>query len=275
MTDAPAGRPSIVVGVDGSEPSLQALDVAIELAARRGSPLHVLHVRPHRDGPDAVTSEALAEAVETRPDLVVEVSTRAGAPATELADAVGPSDVLVVGARGIGVVHAAALGSTSLELVATAPCPVVVVHRDHGAAEGPVVVGLSRHTRPEVVGFAAEEAASRGTELVAVHAWDEPDAATATLRRAPAEVRQGRIEREQSLVVEALAPWVDKFPEVVVHRLVTSGDPGPALLALTDDAGLLVLGRGALEHPRVAVLGSTAAHVLRTARCPVAVVPSR
>ena len=94
---------------------------------------------------------------------------------------------------------------------------------------------------------------------VAVHAWDEPGELTAGLRRAPAELRQERVHREQSMVVDRLAPWIEKFPDVVVNRRVTSSEPRTALHHLAAGAALLVLGRGALEHPRVAVLGSTAA----------------
>lgn len=136
----------IVVGVDGSEPSLNALRWAAEQARMTGATLRVLTTWQVATGtgwvptfpvdydPQAVARQALDEAVtETLgadPDVAVERIVKEGHAAPVLLAAAKDADLLVVGSHGHGAFAGMLIGSVSEHLVRHAPCAIVVVHCD-------------------------------------------------------------------------------------------------------------------------------------------------
>jgi len=136
----------IVVGVDGSEPSLNALRWAAEQARMTGATLRVLTTWEVATGtgwvptfpvdydPQAVARQALDEAVtETLgadPDVAVERIVKEGHAAPVLLAAAKDADLLVVGSHGHGAFAGMLIGSVSEHLVRHAPCAIVVVHCD-------------------------------------------------------------------------------------------------------------------------------------------------
>ena len=104
----------IVVGLDGSEPSLAALAVADDLAERLGSALQVVTAT----GGKAVEREgAWAERVtEWDP----------GHPFTALRDRSAQVDLVILGSRGLHGVRA--LGSVSERVAHRAHCSALIVH---------------------------------------------------------------------------------------------------------------------------------------------------
>ncbi|WP_112237262.1 universal stress protein [Kribbella monticola] len=147
----PPDRPSedtdgVVVGVDGSELSIDAVDFAFEQAQARNTTLTAVMAwhDPVRTGPgdllplvydlDALQQESaalLAESVaghaEKYPDVVVRQELVRGYPDDVLIDASRSAELLVVGSRGRGAFRGLLLGSTSRALVHYAPCPIAVV----------------------------------------------------------------------------------------------------------------------------------------------------
>ncbi|GAA0373757.1 MULTISPECIES: universal stress protein [Micromonospora] len=133
----------VAVGVDGSEQSLLALGFAIEQAALRRVPLHVLRAwQPGREqwnltGEQAREAALAAQRAEldeplrrwqaTFPDVEVSVETAAAAPAGLLIDASRNAQLMVVGTRGRGGLRGMLLGSVSQQLIQHAHCPVAVV----------------------------------------------------------------------------------------------------------------------------------------------------
>ena len=137
----------IVVGVDGSEPSLDALRWAAHQAALTGVPLRVVmawqlpvtygYPVPYPDDfdPEADTERALAEAVTTalgaNPVIEVHSEVVQGPPAPALLAASKGAGLLVVGSRGHGAFSGMLLGSVSEHCAHHAGCPVVIIrHRD-------------------------------------------------------------------------------------------------------------------------------------------------
>ena len=136
----------IVVGVDGSEPSLNALRWAGKQARMTGATLRVLTTWEVATGtgwvptfpvdydPQAVARQALDEAViETLgadPDVAVERIVKEGHAAPVLLAAAKDADLLVVGSHGHGAFAGMLIGSVSEHLVRHAPCAIVVVHCD-------------------------------------------------------------------------------------------------------------------------------------------------
>jgi nucleotide-binding universal stress UspA family protein len=136
----------IVVGVDGSEESREALRWALEEAGLRSwsvravrawsDPYLVLpgFAQPEDFQPEALRDRARAELASTVADVVgaeraVEIEEKIveGPPARVLIDAAEDADLLVVGSRGLGGFTGLLLGSVSQHCVAHAPCPVLVV----------------------------------------------------------------------------------------------------------------------------------------------------
>ncbi|MHA6781780.1 universal stress protein [Pseudonocardia saturnea] len=180
------------------------------------------------------------------------------------------AQVVVIGDRGLSRVEGLLAGSVSVALTTHATCPVVVVRGpDRETVSLPVVVGVDGSpTSESAVGFAYEAAASRRVGLVAVHVWSETvaDAELAALLD-----QQAIEDGEHRLLAERLAGWAEKFPDVVVERVVTRDGPAHALLAQASRAQLVVVGsRGRGEFAGL-VLGSVSNALLHRAPCPVAV----
>jgi nucleotide-binding universal stress UspA family protein len=138
----------VVVGVDGSAQSLQAVELALEEAGLRGVPLHVVHcadITPavlHLSGGVNVNTKDLADrqhhdvwelaaAVLDDTDVDVTKVELSGYPADELVRHAEDNDavLVVVGTRGRGRVASAVLGSTSMRVLEHAPCPVLVAKK--------------------------------------------------------------------------------------------------------------------------------------------------
>ncbi|MEU6173749.1 universal stress protein [Streptantibioticus parmotrematis] len=284
MSTVPA---PVVVGADGSDSSLLAVDWAADAAARRGAPLRVVYgslwehydrIKPsfsaERDEEPELAARLVASAAERarlrQPVIGVDHEVLPDDAVTALLKEAASARAVVVGRRGRGELTDMLLGSTSLTVAARASCPVVVVRggpTSVGGAFGRVLLavgdqedGTAGVSAPAA--FALDEAAARGGELVALRAWRRhaPDAsasgdAQAAVRLTDAALGQGRAG-------------------VVVRREVVEGPPRRALLAAAADADLLVV--GAHRHRRHALdlqLGATSHALLHHAPCPVAVVP--
>ncbi|MER5738254.1 MULTISPECIES: universal stress protein [unclassified Streptomyces] len=134
----------IVVGVDGSEPSLKALKWAARQAALTGDALHAVigweypaswatlmpGVPPEFD-PERLAKQILDQSLEQAltPDEAAGVTRTVvgGNAAQALVDQAKGAELLVVGDRGYSGFKAAVLGSVSSNVTQHAPCPVVVV----------------------------------------------------------------------------------------------------------------------------------------------------
>ena len=144
---------TIVVGIDGSEPSRHALRWALDEARLRGADLRVVYAWPapfniagpyEQMGPqydesakpaDQMVAEELVEHELEAEDVTgirTEKRIAQGSPVQALLDAASDADLLVVGTRGRGGFKGLLLGSVSQQCVAHATCPVVVTH---GASE--------------------------------------------------------------------------------------------------------------------------------------------
>jgi nucleotide-binding universal stress UspA family protein len=143
MGNGADSQPRIVVGVDGSDASRDALQWAAGQAELLRGRLDVVMtwelptsygwVTPYPEGfdPEADTRRQLEETVApvraAHPDLDVHTRVIEGHPAPVLLDTARDADLLVVGSRGHGAFAGMLLGSVSEHCVSHSPCPVVVV----------------------------------------------------------------------------------------------------------------------------------------------------
>jgi nucleotide-binding universal stress UspA family protein len=280
----------VVIGVDERPTSRVALDWAIDEAARRGLPLHILHARREPPGsrlgvpgsgasgtPPAVVAEAVAHANALAPQLEVTYEVSVLKPAVALLAASERAECVVVGARGRGSFASAFLGTTSFDVAAHAACPVVVARQfpEIEPARPGVVVGADGSPlSSEAIGYAFAQAAERELPLTVVHVWSgdlDSEYLPTDFATDPAGLR----EQEKALAAEEVAGWAEKYPDVVVRRHVLRGHPVKALIDHSRGAELVVVGsRGRGGFARM-LLGSVSQGVLQHAHCPVAVVRSR
>jgi nucleotide-binding universal stress UspA family protein len=146
---------AILVPMDGSPPSLAALEHAVALAQDYGATIDVLHVTPPADP----LSPSVRQDIERTMDAAVEraqaslarrVSRRTtiGDPLREIIESARAGfDLIVMGTHGrVGRLHAM-LGSTAEGVVRNAPCPVLTVRH---ASEGYQSFAERRHHRPSL-----------------------------------------------------------------------------------------------------------------------------
>ena len=300
-TDRGTSRARMVVGVDGSAGSREALRWALPEAARKGAVLEVVSAFPvdfywidpyllDRGRIDALRADTeertreLVEAVRGEPavaaapgtrDVPVEVVVVAGAPAEHLVRVAEGADLLVVGSRGRGSVRSTLLGSVALHCAAHAHCAVAVVHPSARRGPSRVVVGVdgSPASRAALVRGAAA-AAELGAELEAVAAYQLPNYWSdlyVVLTESLAELRDAARRRAEATVAEVLG----EQPAVPVSVVTVEGGAGDALVQRAAGAELLVVGsRSRSEIPGM-VLGSVALHCAVQGPCPVLVVHPR
>lgn len=141
MAGTSAGT-GIVVGLDGSQQSKDALHWAVRQAKKQGSAVQAIAAWHHpvqfgypRVFPDRELEEqaqkwvddAVAEVSKDEPDCEVQTKIQRGHPPRVLLDASETAEMLVLGHKGRGGVAGMLLGSVVLQCVQHASCPVVVI----------------------------------------------------------------------------------------------------------------------------------------------------
>ncbi|WP_345574607.1 universal stress protein [Streptomyces prasinosporus] len=286
----------LVVGVDGSEGSLLAVDWAADEAARHGLPLRLLHASlweryegaPPKTGRERSTEQATAEHViasaeervrRRNPGLEVSAETVPEEAASALLHEGNNASALVTGSRGRGGLKGALLGSVGLAVAARAYCPVVVVRGDRaglaGAHERILLGAGDPDTSGEAARFAFREAEVRGCELDVVHAWRRPAHESAD-HPAPAADPAHRHEEQASALIDALIAEASAgHPAVRVRRATVEGPARRVLVHRSAAADLVVVGARRRSGRFGLQLGRVNHTLLHHAACPVAVVPQR
>lgn len=290
----------IVVGVDGSAHALDAVRWATPEAILRRLPLVLASsvVRPRGTFGDAVnlsagtysslefrgkqrleTAADLAATVAGGAPLTVSTTLKHGSAAATLLEMAETAAMVVVGSRGLGELTGGLIGSVSSAVVTHSPCPVAVVRgmpdKIEEVRDGPVVVGVDGTERSEpAIGAAFEEAALRGTDLVAVHAWSDYDLSTVfAVDENNRDLDWSAIAAaEEAVLAESLAGWKDKYPDVSAQRVVVRDRPVHHLVESSRQAQLVVTGSRGRGGFTSLLLGSTSRSLLHATHCPVLVV---
>ncbi|GGZ76353.1 universal stress protein [Streptomyces echinoruber] len=284
----------VVVGVDGSPSSLEAVAAAAREAGLRGAELRLVHafgwpsthLQPGgppwdraaaglRELVDGTMTRAERLAHETVPHLETAREVVVGDPLAVLEFESRAASLVVVGSRGRGAFGGLPLGSTAVHLAAHGRCPVMVV-RGRPDPAGPVLPAVDGSPAGEAaVGFAFAEAALRGTGLVAVHAWNTWSERAYEGPGGPLNVVVN-VERlrgeEQRLLDETLSPWQERHPRLTVERRLVRSRIRPALIEAGRGAHLLVVGARGRGGFSGLLLGSVSQALLHHAHCPVVVL---
>jgi nucleotide-binding universal stress UspA family protein len=272
----------VVVGVDGSEPSRAAVRWAAREAARRGVDLVVMHVfdwrragyaEAAREMGQGIVAGATAEARSAAPGVRVSSDLTTGHAAQKLMDRSTGDTLIAVGQRGRGGFASLLLGSVSHQVATHAVGPIVVVRGRARVASGAVVVGIDGSAASaQTLGRAFDEAAGRGATLMVVHAC--PRTTPPWRSDPPPNLDEDVVDRgvAQQILADEIAPWREKFPDVVVDSAVVDGHPVEVLTGQSRSAQLVVV--GARGHAGFADLrlGAVSTQVLHHADCPVLIV---
>ncbi|GAA3819596.1 universal stress protein [Streptomyces chiangmaiensis] len=290
----------VVAAVDGSDDSLRALEWALAAALLRTAPLRVVHVRghPHREQPDVavagpaeraedpVLDHVRARLADRQGVPVMEYMTCDGAPDTVLPELGADAQLMVVGSRGRGGFASLLLGSTSLAVAGYAACPVVVVprpgrevHKGPPVEPGPrVVVGVDVDGPTEAtLAFAFAEADRRHALLhvISSYHWAPLEVWSAPGEVVSPAVDEDAVEEEtRTLAAGLLAVHRERHPHVRVDLSTPPGQAAGHLVAASEEAELVVVGRHRRRIPAPArMIGSVTQAVLLHAASPVAVIP--
>jgi nucleotide-binding universal stress UspA family protein len=265
--------PPLLVGIDGSERSLDAL----ALAARLADPgQHVLHIHVRRNGRSSnltALQEFLDPATAHEMRVVSDSSPAGGLQA--IAEEIGAS-LIVLGSShrsGIGRVF---VGSVVESLLAGAPVPVAVApHGDAGADNRLATIGCGfdgSHESEEALAWAAALARRRRARLqaLAVHSRVAFGAVSTTAfgYRSADDALRNELKQRMRAALAALAGGSEADGRVL------EGDAANELAAASAELDLLVLGSRGYGSVRSALLGSVSRVLVRSAACPVVVVPA-
>ena len=302
-TSAFAGK--ILLATDGSPEAKRAARMAVALANRLGSDLHVLRVgdapvayygyseaeifgREFQISPvraEDYLRERLDEQAEEVRAMGGEVAgSHAGAGKADvevvrLAEALGVG-LVIVGSRGFGPLRRAVIGSVSSSVVRHAHASVLVVRgdrREEDRLPGRILLALDGSKEARVATRAAVEISNAtGSELHLVYALQTQESLPyshplrgerwiASLEHAKHEARE--FVDDQARRIEAEGGKVK-----VAH--LAFGEPGEEIVKLGEEleAGLIVTGSRGLGGVRRALMGSVSESVVRHAHCPVLVV---
>jgi nucleotide-binding universal stress UspA family protein len=294
----------VLVGVDGSAPSLHALDWAAAEARVHGLRLKLVcsyalpaFTAASLDGGYAALDDTaiqagakavLAEAQTRAEDLGVAstASVVTGDAAAVLVEMSRNARMAVVGTRGRGGFADRLLGTVSSALPAHAYCPTVVVPSRPGGVDGVdpapvdpvrrIVVGVDGSPASDVaLRHAIREARAWGAELTAV-AGVPVGSGSGLLAWLPAAVDHEAVLRD---IAEGLDVVIDRAvaenPGVEVKRHVLDGTGAELLTEFSTATDLIVVGSRGRGGFAGLLLGSTSQAVLHHSACPVMVVTRR
>ena len=295
----PVTHRGIIVGVDGSSVSKLAVDWAARDAAMRNIALTMVNVQDppmlltnptpftfgggmsmapgYREWQQDAGREILNDAFKTVRDATkgspIEVTSEMvnGPAVRTLVNLSKEAQLVVVGSRGRGALARVLLGSVSTGLVHHAHCPVAVIHDQYPLtahpSEAPVVVGIDGSPASELAtSIAFDEASWRGAELVAMHAWSDTE-----VFEFPGVDRSTIQALGEETLSERLAGWQERYPDVLVRRVVVADRPAQELVEQSKSAQLVVVGSHGRGGFTGMLLGSVSTAVAQSAQVPMIV----
>jgi nucleotide-binding universal stress UspA family protein len=293
-TARPLKIKTILVPLDFSRPSMEALNYAVELAKSFTATVHLLHVT----GPDEAASTGAAHLMRQTAESLMSAREklakahekhlasfwpanshiRTGQPFHEIcqqAREIG-ADVIVLATRGHSGLKRLALGSTAERVVRFAPCPVLVVRKwRRGNLRVRRILVPTDFSQCAMAGlmYGALWAKSFAAKLHLLYVLFP--AAPVLIDRVATNLptEQMGIPMDTQLEMAGLTK-LDLLKGIKCESQIKIGYAVDAICGETNSVDLVVIsthGRSGFKH---AMLGSVAEQVVRYAECPVLVVPS-
>ena len=281
----------IIVGVDESQGSTDAIALASNLAGITGSTLLLANAFPYDQLPTRTANRAFGEYLRQDSETLLERLRDAhGDPTVEVRAVPSPSpahglhelaeqeraDLVVVGSTHTGRAGRVLPGSTAERLLHGSPCPVAVAPRDYAQRSNPELAvigcGYDGSSSAELALDAARRlAAATGAQLRVIRGFKPLAFDTPPGNRPIGEIASYNDSLHER-ATEQLASAVASF-EAEVETDIKVGDPADVLTEASEHLDLLLVGSRGYGPMHAVMVGGVAGRVLREAACPVLVVP--
>jgi nucleotide-binding universal stress UspA family protein len=290
--DRPAESSPVIVGVDGSERSAEALALADLLGPVLGRRVVIAYVHPYgrvssllSEGEYETLVRQVAESTfnqirdhlpsvpERRMQLVPDDSPAAGLHALAQREAAA---LIVIGSSHQSNMGRILVGGTGERLLSGAPAPVAVAPRGYGTRDrGIKVVGCGFDGSPEskrALAWAADlaRATSARLRVLSVHEPTLPATLAVGVGLAVESVNDVLRRRRQEEVAKAVAT-LDS--DIDASENLFDGDARDLLARESGELDLLVVGSRGYGPLRAVLLGSVSSALVRSAQSPLVVVP--
>ena len=288
-TDAHEMR--ILLATDGSPDATQAVEWVAQFPLPADATIEVLTSIPWPESATKAGRELWKQAALTVEDACRRLGKRwsrvdgrvdDGDPRSVIVDtaAAQRSDLIVVGARSLGVVASALLGSVSLGVARHAPCPVLVCK---GAVRplrsATVALDGSDAARDALDYFATlplpNELAIRLVGVVEPLRYPSVDSVSPHLVELMKEYEDERRSQLETVLASGSAALRGRVRKVSTTTLVGQAAPSILSEAAKQPSDLVVVGARGLGPVKRLLLGSVSESVLRHASCPVLIVRAR
>jgi nucleotide-binding universal stress UspA family protein len=273
----------ILVGVDGTSACHAAISWAVRRAVSFDSHIVLVHVVDDEWG--MIGGQSISELHPSADALVgndsifarsvdptVSVTTRVllGDPMVELGVASREADLVVIGTHKTGFLHGQAFGSRSLQLAATAWCPVAVIPEVSTIGRHGIVAGIDdSEAGRAAVRFAAIEAHRAHEELILLRAWNSSAFGTgADAQAADARARHAH----EALGSQSVALARSVGNDLLVRTRTLRRPAAEALVDAGMSAELLVIGSSRRHGAQMSALGPVGHDVLLNIAGPTIVV---
>ena len=267
----------IIVGVDESPGSSDAIALASSLARIMGSTLMLVNVDPSR----AVGDALLERMRNSLGDETVEVAAIASAsPAHALHDLSREEDagLVVVGSTHVGRAGRVLPGSTAERLLHGSPCPVAVAPKGYAQRSGHELATIgcgydASLSAAHALETAHRVAAATGARLRVIRAFTPlafdtpPDSVLLGGLASYNDVLHERASRELTAAIAKIDAELGAEAEFRI------GDAVRILSEASEQLDLLVLGSRGYGPLHAVMVGGVAGRLVRDAACPVIVVP--
>jgi nucleotide-binding universal stress UspA family protein len=286
---------TILIGVDASERSEDAIAFGRQLASATEAHVIIANAFPYSDAPSRASSapyrnalredamstvHRMRDLLEGVPEdrMIVRVAADPS-PAKllhDLAHSEGAA-LVVVGSTHTGTVGRVLPGSTGERLLHGAPCSVAIVPKDYRLRDAAPIarIGVAYNSTPEAKAAATAAAAlarALGAQLEVIGVVAPESYNTPALMGAPAfpAIREELEERVQSELDAVVAELPSSITAITGRR---TGEPIAELTARSAELDLLIVGSRGYGPLHAVIAGGVSGRLMRNAQCPVIVVP--
>ena len=285
---------TILIGVDASDRSEDAVAFARRLGEASGAQLIIANAYPYSDFPrraaNATYREALREQSletvramrghleglpESRSIVKITANVSPAHALHAMAEAEAAS-LLVVGSTHTGRAGRVLPGGTGERLLHGSPCSVAVIPKGYRLHREPIRrIGVAYNHTPEAqsaVAAATELARALGAELVVIGVADASAYGSPALMGGPSSptVRED-VEAHVQDSLDALAAELPADVAATTRCLL--GDPAELLAEQSQTVDVLVTGSRGYGPLRSVLAGGVSGQLMRSAHCPVIIVP--
>jgi nucleotide-binding universal stress UspA family protein len=286
---------TILIGVDGSTRSEDAVAFGRRLASASGSRVILVCAFPYEDEPNPFpnsllrgdlrakaqeTADRLREGLAGIPDDRIEIRLVGRYSAAHALHEVAEAEeaaLIVVGSTHTGHARRVAPGATAERLLHGAPCAVAVVPESYRTwPDEPIRrVGVGTTDSPEslsAVAAAADLARALGARLELISVTPTESYTAPALMGGPGyhtfrEDLDRRYREQLQSAADSLPAGTD------ADAVLLSGSPARSLVGRSSRLDLLILGSRGYGPLRSVIVGGVSGQVVRGARCPVIAVP--